>query len=134
MTLLELTAGDLMTHELVTIGRDVSLREAALVMSRREHHCLLVPAADPKRAPGVITMKDVVQVLCEGDTRVVDKLFVRDVMTEPAICVQQGALVVDCIRLMRATGIRSAPVLQATTVVGLLSFTDVLRRFASDAS
>ncbi len=131
MDLLELTAGDLMVRDLVVIGRDAPLQEAAALMAAKHHHCLVVPNEDKRRFPGVVTMKDIVQVLCEGDASVVGKLIVADVMTDPAICVQRDALIHDCIRLMRASGIRSAPVLHGTSPMGILSFTDVIKRLVA---
>jgi len=43
-------------------------------------------------------------------------------------------LIADCLRLMRMSGVRSAPVLDGTQLVGLLSFTDVLRAVARSAT
>lgn len=134
MTLMEHTAGDLMTKDLVTVDPDETLRAAAAMMSRGHLHCLIVLPADPRRALGVITMKDIVQVLCEGDETMVDRLRVRDVMSDPAICVQRDAILLDCVRLMRTWGIRAAPVLAGTTPVGLLSFSDVLRHLSAAAA
>jgi CBS domain-containing protein len=131
MMLEQMTAGDLMVTDVVTVGRHQTVREAAAIMTERRIHCLVVPPDDPRRALGVITMKDVVQVLCEGDSQVVDRLLVADVLSEPAICVQRDAAVLDCLRFMRSAGVRSSPVLHATTPVGLLSFTDVVRALAA---
>jgi predicted transcriptional regulator len=133
MMLEQLTAGDLMVKDVVTVGRHETVRRAAAIMTQHKIHCLVVMPETVRRAPGVVTMKDVVQVLCEGDSRVVDRLRVADVMSEPAICVQRDAALLDCIRFMRNAGVRSSPVLHATTPVGLLSFTDVVRALAAQA-
>ncbi|HEY4012841.1 MAG TPA: CBS domain-containing protein [Polyangiaceae bacterium] len=134
MKLEQLTAGSIMVADVVTVGRHETVRRAAAIMTQHKIHCLVVLPEDPRRALGVVTMKDVVQVLCEGDSHVVDRLRVADVLSEPAICVQRDAALLDCLRLMRNSGVRSAPVLHATTPVGLLSFTDVVRALATDAS
>ena len=52
-------------------------------------------------------------------------------MTSPALSVQSGFPICDCLRLMRMSGVRSVPVLRGTELVGLLSFTDVLRAVAN---
>jgi CBS domain-containing protein len=95
-------------------------------MSDKHLHCLLVPA-EPGRVVGVITSKDIIQVLCEGETDMLDQLRVSDVMTAPALCVQEELLIEDCLKLMRMSGVRSVPVVRGLTPVGILSFTDVLR-------
>lgn len=121
------TAADLMTKSVVTIERTKSLRAAAAKMNQHRVHCLLVPHHEPQRAVGVITAKDIIQILCEGDSAMLDRLLVADAMTETAVSLQSEFLIADCLRLMRRSGVRSAPVLSGTTLVGVLSFTDVLR-------
>lgn len=126
MSLKRLTAAQLMTVSPIVIDPDESLRSAARLMTDRHLHCLLVPA-EPGRVVGVITSKDIIQVLCEGDTDLLDQLRVKDVMTAPALCVQEELLIEDCLKLMRMSGVRSVPVVRGLTPIGILSFTDVLR-------
>jgi CBS domain-containing protein len=123
-------AHELMTRNVLTIAPTADLRAAARIMHEHHVHCLVVPAADPARSAGVITTKDIVQVLCASEPEALEQLRVEDVMTTPALGLQQDFLVHDCIKLMRMSGVRSAPVLDGTRVVGLLSFTDVLRLVA----
>jgi CBS domain-containing protein len=130
MSFKSLRAEEIMTRDVITIDASASLRQAARVMNQHHIHCLIVPATDPARCVGVVTMKDVVQVLCEAEAEALDELRVVDVMSAPAFGLQKGFTVGDCIKLMRMTGVRSAPVLDGTRVVGLLSFTDVVRAAA----
>jgi len=121
------TAAELMTKQVLTIERSETLRAAAAKMNTHHVHCLLVPHAEPRRATGIITAKDIVQVLCESDSSMLDRLRVADAMAETAVSLQSEFLITDCLRLMRMSGVRSAPVLAGSRLVGLLSFTDVLR-------
>lgn len=123
------TAGDLMTHDILTIENGQTLRAAAVKMNASHVHCLLVPNVAP-HCVGIITTKDIVQVLCEGEESMLDRLLVEDVMTTPAVSLQRDFTIDDCLKLMRRSGVRSAPVLAGTQLVGLLSFTDVLRAVA----
>jgi predicted transcriptional regulator len=134
MSIANLKVHDLMARQLVTIDAKSTLREAARSMHARRIHCLLVPPESPGGAVGVITMKDIVQVLCQADVSVLDRLHVEDAFTTPAVSVQHELAVVDCIRLMRMTGVRSAPVLDGLALVGLISFSDVLRVIAEGAT
>ncbi len=131
MNLLEDRAEDLMTRQVVTIEPERTVRAAAARMSEHGVHCLVVPVEGEGRAVGVITMKDVIQLLCEGQAEDLDELLVRDVATQPAIALPAGLCLLDCIRFMRMNGVRSAPVLSEGRVIGLLSFTDVLDRLAA---
>jgi acetoin utilization protein AcuB/CBS domain-containing protein len=61
------------------------------------------------------------------------ELRVGDVMTRPAICVPAQTNLRDCINLMRMSSVRRLPVLDGTTVIGVLSSTDIFRRALADA-
>lgn len=126
MSIKRLTAADLMTREPLCIEPHESLRSAARLMLERGIHCLLV-LGPPGNLPGIITSKDVVLVLCDGEPELLEQLRVADAMTTPAIAVQHDYTIGDCIRLMRMSGVRSVPVLRERSPVGILSYTDVLR-------
>jgi CBS domain-containing protein len=124
-------AATLMTPNPVVIDPGATLRAAACILSQNKLHCLLVSAAEG-RMLGVITSKDIVEILCEAEIEVLDQLHVSDAMTQPAITVQSDQLIVDCLRLMRMCGVRSVPVLRGMQPVGILSFTDVLHAIAAE--
>lgn len=52
-------------------------------------------------------------------------LCVEDAMTGPAMTLPPALCVADCIQLMRHTGVRMMPVLDACELVGILTFFDV---------
>lgn len=121
-----LTAAELMTAQPIAIEPTQTLRAAASRMLEHGIHCLLVPGV-AGHSVGIITSKDIVLVLCDGEAELLDQLRVSDAMTTPTIAVQRDFLIGDCIRLMRMSGVRSVPVLDGLTPVGILSFTDVLK-------
>lgn len=127
------TAADLMTASIISIAPDQSLQAAATLMSEHGIHCLVVDPATPGRAPGIITCKDIVQLLGDVDAAVFGELNVQEAMTSPVISVQADMGIADCVKLMRMTGIRRTLVLRGSAAVGLLSFTDVLRAAAKPA-
>jgi predicted transcriptional regulator len=133
MNIATTTAAQLMTTQLITIEPHESLRRAAAMITQHRVHCLLVLASEPHRSLGVIAVKDIVQVLCEGDAHLLDQLRVSDAATTPAFTVQKDFVIQDCIRLMRMAGVRSVPVLDGVIPVGVLSFTDVVRAVAVGA-
>jgi CBS domain-containing protein len=127
-----LTAAELMTRNPLTIAPTATLREAATILSQQKLHCLLVPG-DEGCCVGVITSKDIVQILCEVEPELLEQLHVADAMTTPAITVQEQFLIIDCLRLMRMCGVRSVPVVRGMEPVGVLSFTDVLNATVNEA-
>ena len=130
MNVRQMKAAELMTPGVLTIEASEPVRVAARLMNEKHVHCLIVPATQPGGCVGIITVKDIVQVLCDGDAGMLDQLLVADAMSTPAISVQHEFNVADCMRLMRVAGVRSVPVLDGVRLVGLLSFTDVLRAVA----
>jgi CBS domain-containing protein len=132
MNVRQRTVGELMSRDVITIAPSETLRSAAVLMHRHHIHCLLIKPEQPRAAIGIITGKDIVQVLCDAEPQLLDQLTVADAMSTPAISVQKEFLVGDAIKLMRISGVRSVPVLDGVTLVGLLSFTDVLRGAVED--
>ncbi len=102
-----------------------NLRVAGQRMAEHGIRALLVAGDDPSDLPGILTSKDIVNVLATQAPSALDDLQVRDVMTRPAICVPAQTNLLDCIQMMRMAGIRRMPVLDGTSVVGLLSTSDV---------
>jgi CBS domain-containing protein len=132
MNLKQLTAGQLMTENVITIEPNTPLRVAAQRLIENHVHCLIIPTHEPGAGVGIITTKDIVQVMCDGVASLLDRLMVRDVMTTPCVSVQRDFSVHDCIRLMRISGVRSAPVLDGIKLVGLISYTDVVKLAVGD--
>jgi CBS domain-containing protein len=100
-----------------------SMRKAAARMHEGRLRCLLVRPG-PGDLPGIVTSKDVVNLMVNHDAQALDVVRVADVMSRPAICIPAGASLHDGIQLMRQAGVRRLPVLDGLEVVGLLSSSD----------
>jgi len=127
-----LSARDCMRSEIHWTTPDELLLDAA----RRMHACgvraLLVRrtgARDP--LPGIVTSKDVVNLLGSHAAAVLAQVQVGDVSTGPAVCVPAHASLAECIHLMRLVGVRRMPVLDGIEVVGVLSTSDIFERVAA---
>ena len=103
-------------------------REAAHRMRDRKVRALLVRGASDRDLPGILTSKDIVNLLGSQDVSTLDVITVADVMTRPAICVGKDTNLVDCLNLMRMSGVRRMPVLDSLRVIGILSSSDVFAR------
>lgn len=123
-----LRARDAMNVEVQWTAAHENLRTAGERMAQHRVRALLVRGDDPSDLPGIVTSKDIVNLLGSQDAAVLDQLRVGDVMTRPAICVPAQTNLRDCINLMRMSGIRRMPVLDGTTVIGVLSTSDVFAR------
>lgn len=123
-----LRAKDVMNREVQWTTAHENLRAAGQRMADHGIRALLVAGNEPSDLPGIVTSKDIVNLLGTQDAAVLDQLQVGDVMTRPAICVPSQTNVRDCINLMRMSGVRRMPVLDGTTVIGVLSTSDVFAR------
>ncbi len=127
-----LRAKDVMNKSVQWATAHENLRAAGRRMAQHGIRALLVSGAEPSDLPGILTSKDIVNLLGSQDPAVLDELQVADVMTRPAICVPAQTNVVDCINLMRMSGVRRMPVLDGTQVIGLLSTSDIFQRTLAD--
>ena len=127
MSIEELCARDLMSKNIVEIDRDLSLRVAVERMMDHGIHGLLVAPDGPNRGHCILTGKDCIEVLCTIGEDALDALCVEDAMTRPAVTIPADLCIADSIQLMRHAGVRTVPVVEAGQVVGVFTYTDVLR-------
>jgi CBS domain-containing protein len=127
-----LRAKDVMNTSVQWATANENLRVAGRRMAQHGIRALLVSGAEASDLPGILTSKDIVNLLGAQDPAVLDELQVADVMTRPAICVPAQTNLVDCINLMRMSGVRRMPVLDGTQVIGLLSTSDIFQRTMAD--
>ncbi len=132
MNLDETCSRDLMTTKLVEARCEELLRVAIKRMVEHDVQSLIVPPDRPHRGWGILSGKDCIEVLCHVGEKAFNTLCVEDAMTQPALTVPADLCVRDCIQLMRHSGIRSAPVIDEGRLVGVFSFSDVLRACAGD--
>ncbi|MCA9322475.1 MAG: CBS domain-containing protein [Planctomycetes bacterium] len=123
---------DLMTRGIHEIDHDRPLLEAARAMQKNHIHALFVPPARPQDSLGLITMKDIVQILAHEDEEALADMLVEDVMTRPAITIPGDMSVRDALRMMRMCGIRRAPVLHQGGIGGVFTYSDILRAILGD--
>lgn len=106
---------DICTRDVIQVGADASLREAAEVM-RHRHVGALVVVEQPNggQVPiGILTDRDIVlSVLAPGVD--IDALKVADVMTANLATCRESDVLFDAIRTMRDHGVRRLPVLDST--------------------
>lgn len=121
----QLRARDVMCKEVQWTTANENLRAAGERMCQHRIRALLVAGDNSTDLPGIVTSKDIVNLLGTQDPALLDQLRVGDVMTRPAICVPAQTNLRDCINLMRMSGIRRMPVLDGTKVIGVLSTSDV---------
>ncbi len=135
--------GDLMTTEVVTIGPEASLKEAARLML--EAGVSGLPVTEDGRLVGIITEADFVAEEAERRPRRRAGLLrffaheepelpskerhVGDVMTRDVYTVGAEDDHVEAARLMEKTGVKRLPVVEGGKLVGIVSRSDLLKAF-----
>ena len=130
---------DLMTRDPLTVSIDTPLLEARrMMMERRIRHLLVT---DGRRLAGIVTDRDIRLNLPSPATSLsvwevnylVARLSVDSVMTRPVITVDPRRDAVAAARIMLEHKIGALPVIDAGTIVGIVTETDILRAFTAMA-
>lgn len=117
------TVRDLLHTDLHTIGTSETLEEAARAFAGEVLGLLVV--VEHGRLAGVLSERDVVRSLGEGDDPVDTHVF--DVMTEDVVTIDVDATVQEAIQLMLDDEIRHLVVTRLDESYGIISARDLLR-------
>ena len=105
-----------MARRLLGVASETSLRDVARELYESEVGVVLVD--NPGGATGLLSERDLVQVVADGDD--LDRRQAADIMTADLVTIATvGAL-------MRDAGVRHVPIAVAGTVVGVVSIRDIL--------
>lgn len=124
---------DLMTSEVISIGPEADLVEAARLM-RKHHVGFLVVIEAGRRGSGtlagVLTDRDIVVQTLARDVDA-HAVTVRDIMTTEVLTGKEDEDVATLLTHMRRAGIHRVPVIDGACVVrGVVSIDDILRYVA----
>jgi CBS domain-containing protein len=139
---------DLMTTDIITVGRDASLKEAARRMIEADVSGLLV-TDENGQLEGVITESDFVKAEAgrrankrarllrwfnQDDVMPSAERLVKDVMTREVVTAPPFADHAEVARLMQKAGVKRIPIVEGTRPVGIVSRSDIMRAFARSDS
>lgn len=116
---------DLMTTEVITAERGESLADAVeRMLAGRAGSVVVISDAD---APvGIVTSSDVLRATLEAGTPLAD-LTVEEALSEPLVTIEPDAPVNRALDTMADHGIKKLPVIDALSLVGIVTTTDVAR-------
>jgi CBS domain-containing protein len=116
---------DIMVPNVVTIESDKFVKEAAERMNLYEIGCLVV-VDKGKEAVGILTERDILRKTVETSKNA-GKIRVSEIMTAKLVVGTPDMEVVDAARLMLKRKIKKLPVVTDNKLVGIVTFTDIVR-------
>jgi CBS domain-containing protein len=123
---------DFCNRDVVTIGAEASVREAAELM-RTLHvgDLVVVESRDEQRVPiGVVTDRDIVVEILAEDVNPRD-VAVGDFMSGQIVTASEDDDIMDVIELMRTEGVRRVPVVDGGgALVGIVAVDDLIDSLA----
>jgi len=126
-TLAQAHVSDYMSHDVRSIHKDASLKEAGRMLQKWRVGSLLVD--DGSRYIGIITDTDLSR---KGVAKGLDPntTAVKACMSKPVITIEDDELLTSAIALMKQKAIRHVAVTEDETIIGVLSVSDLLRAYA----
>ncbi len=116
-----------MSRDLLTIGPEVALREAARRMVERGVGAVVV--LEGERLAGILTERDILKAVGRGDE---ETSSVGDWMTRHPDTIEPSDSTDHAAVLMIHGGFRHLPVVEGGAVVGILSIRDLMRVALAD--
>jgi len=119
------TVEQFMTTDLFTVGPDDVLELAANVMHWK--HVRHVPVEDKKgRLVGIVSHRDVVELLALGKADLANEIAVREIMKTDLVVISPETSTLEALYLMRNKNIGCLPVVLRGRLVGLITAYDFL--------
>lgn len=111
------------------IHPDASVLAALEMMAEHQIGALVV--LDGVNLTGIITERDYARkIVLKGRTS--PRTLVREIMATTVICTRLDQTVEECMAIMTAKAVRHLPVLEDTTVIGLVSIGDLVKSVIAD--
>lgn len=111
-------------QEVVSVRPGETVRAAVALLAGRRIGA--VPVMDGETVAGILSERDVIYCLKDGDTGVLDRT-VAEVMTAPAVTVAPDDPVLGALSLMTRRRIRHLPVIDGGRVIGVVSIGDLVK-------
>lgn len=118
---------DVMKREFDLVDGKLTVREALDGMRHEETRALIVDKRNPDDEYGLVLLSDVAKKVLAAD-RSPDRVNLYEIMSKPVLGIDPEMDIRYCARLLERFGIMRAPVVENRTVIGVVSFHDLVLR------
>jgi len=118
---------DVMKREFDLVDGKLTVREALDGMRHEEARALIVDKRHADDEYGIVLLSDIAKKVLAAD-RSPDRVNLYEIMSKPVLGIDPEMDIRYCARLLERFGIMRAPVIENRTVIGLVSFHDLVLR------
>lgn len=118
---------DVMKREFDLVDGKLTVREALDGMRHEQTRALIVDKRNPDDEYGLVLLSDIAKKVLAAD-RSPDRVNLYEIMSKPVLGIDPEMDIRYCARLLERFGIMRAPVVENRTVIGVVSFHDLVLR------
>lgn len=118
---------DVMKLDFDIVDGKMTVMEALEMMKHIETKSLIVQKRDDKDEYGIVLLSDIAKDVLAKD-RSPNRVNIFEIMSKPVINVDPNMDIRYCARLFEQFGLARAPVVENRTIIGLVSFTDMVMK------
>jgi CBS domain-containing protein len=114
---------DIMNKNVVTIGPDATVQEAAKKMASEKSDCLIVTSNE--KLEGIVTDWDFIGKVCAKGLDV-KKVKIKDVMTDKVIVTGPDTDIDEVAKIMTEHNIKKVPIVMSNILIGVVTATELI--------
>ena len=118
---------DVMKSSFDTISGKMTVCDALKAMKHTETKCLIVDKRHDDDEYGMVLLSDIAKQVLAVD-RSPERVNIYEIMSKPVMSVPPDMDIRYCARMFEQFGLSRAPVVDDGTVVGIVSFTDMVMK------
>ena len=111
--------------ETFSIGKDKSIHDAIVMMAAKRIGVLLVVENDG--ILGILSERDVINTCAKCSETERSEVSIASAMTKNVICASGDDDIISLMTMMKESHIRHVPIVNGTTIEGMVSMRDVVR-------
>jgi len=113
---------DIMNKNVVTTKPDITVKEAAAIMSR--YHIGSIVVLDNEKIVGIITERNILVSIADG--RDPELTTIEEIMAKKVITIEPDKTIDDAVGLMAEKKIKKLPVVDGDKLVGIITASDII--------
>ncbi len=118
---------DVMKTNVDMVDGRTTVADALRQMKHVETKSLIVDKRHPDDEYGIVLISDIAREVLAKD-RAPERVNVYEIMSKPVVCVDPEMDIRYCARLFEKFGLSRAPVVDGGSIVGIVSYTDMVLR------